>query len=573
MIVDELVAILGYEMRGQDKLRAFTQSIDNAARRLATFAAAAATAAAGAAALLGKSIIDTTAQFESYAATLETIEGSAEKANKSLDWIAEFAKKTPYDVAQVTEAFIRMRAYGLDPMDGSLTAVGDAASAMGKSLMDGVEAIADATTGENERLKAFGITSSVAGNKITYTWRQNGKEMSKTLKKSGLEIAKFLKENFELRFAGAMIRQSKTWNGMLANLGDTWTDFQRRVGEAGFFDAVKNQLGNLLDFIGRLDADGSLDRWAKNMSSAFTWASEKIGDFALRIGRHIGTIADIINNNKEAWEWLKWALLAIAVRLFPVAALFSAIAFALDEWLTYMRGGETVIGDFIDAIAEFLGADPKQVADVLGKIAGAAAGLVGAAIGVSLFAGAIRTLAGALTLMAGAGVAKGAGLLSLLGGAVRGAGGLLARHPLLAAAGVTYGALNDVPHEAMASATKDDPELLARLGAERQRWQGVHFEGGRHRAGLGAGPSEGGLDEALRNLRDNTARMNGGRNASAVTQDVNDNRNQSVKVDVGGVVVNGVVDASAAVGAKVGAAVGGSAARAGGTRFEKDDQL
>lgn len=557
MIVDELVAILGYEMRGQDKLRAFTQSIDDAARRLATFAAAAATAAAAGAALLGKSIIDTTAQFESYAATLETIEGSAEKANKSLDWIAEFAKKTPYDVAQVTEAFIRMRAYGLDPMDGSLTAVGDAASAMGKSLMDGVEAIADATTGENERLKAFGITSSVAGNKITYTWRQNGKEMSKTLKKSGLEIAKFLKENFELRFAGAMIRQSKTWNGMLANLGDTWTDFQRRVGEAGFFDAVKNQLGNLLDFIGRLDADGSLDRWAKNMSSAFTWASEKIGDFALRIGRHIGTIADIINNNKGAWDWLKWALVGLAVRLFPIASLFGAIALALDDWLTYMRGGKSVIGDFLQSLEGFAGVDSGKIAEIVGTLGGMA-GLAVAAGGVALFAMSLSPLTKALLAFAAAFAAAKAGLDFLS----------------------SQDIMNDKKKATENPRTK--PGYIESGGYDKDG-KPIYMDGNRRvdrpdeypTKGFTLGASD--YKYHLQNLEENLAKQDGGRNATAATQDLNDNRqdnrNQSVSVGGVNVVVNGVAGASAAVGGQLGSAIGSAAARAGGTRFEKDDQL
>lgn len=167
MIVDELVAILGYDVRGEGELRKFNAGLDNAQQKASAFAASlirigavAATAAAAGMAALGRSVISTSAQFEGYAATLETIEGSSDKAQKSLAWISDFAKKTPFEVAELTEAFVRLRAYGMDPTSGLMESLGDASSAMGKSLMSAVEMIADASTGEFERLKEFGIRAS-----------------------------------------------------------------------------------------------------------------------------------------------------------------------------------------------------------------------------------------------------------------------------------------------------------------------------------------------------------------------------------------------------------------------------
>ena len=48
-------------------------------------------------------------------------------------------------------------------------AYGDTASAMGKSLDDMVEAVADAATGEFERLKEFGIRASKNGDRVSFT--------------------------------------------------------------------------------------------------------------------------------------------------------------------------------------------------------------------------------------------------------------------------------------------------------------------------------------------------------------------------------------------------------------------
>ena len=440
IVVEELIGRLGWDLQGEGDLKRFQSGMKDAERGLDSFIktagmfAAAIGAAVGAGmAALGKSVISTSAQFESYQATLETIEGSAEKAKASMDWVAHFAKTTPFDLAQVTEAFVRLRAYGIDPTDDTLRAAGDAASAMGYSLMDGVEAIADAMTGENERLKRFGITTSVAGDKITYSWQQNGQEMTKTLKKNGAEIVKFLKENFGGRFNGAMIRQSKTWSGMLANLGDTWVDFQKRIGDGGFFQSVKNRLGDLLDYLGRLDDDGTLDRWATNLSTAFTAASDAVGfafghiskdvvtavDLLGRLGGHISEVIKKLSGGKidlSNWQTVATFFGLLAARLFPVTALLGAAYIALNDFLTYMRGGESVIGDFIQALADFLGSDPDKVARVLGDMATGAAGIAGAAAGVLMFSGALKTLAGAVGLF-GAGAAAGGSknLLKLLG--------------------------------------------------------------------------------------------------------------------------------------------------------------
>ncbi|EYR81381.1 tape measure protein [Shinella sp. DD12] len=555
MIVDELVAILGYEMRGQDKLRAFTQSIDDAARRLATFAVAAATVAAGAAAALGKSVIDTTAKFESFQATLETVEGSAEKARASLDWISEFAKRTPYEVEELTSAFVKLRAYGMDPTNGLMEDLGNASSAMGKSLIDAVEMIADASTGEFERLKEFGIRASQAGNQVTFSWTENGKTLTKTVKKNGEEITKFIQERFGARFNGAMMRQSKTWNGMMSNLSDTWTDFQRKIGEAGFFDAVKGQLGRVLDFLAQLELDGTLARWAKSWSSAFIYITDAIARFGWRLAAHWGTIAELIEEHKGVWEGLKWVLLGIGVRLFPLISLFGALALAIDDWLTFMRGGESVIGDFADALSEMLGADPDAVASAITTIGTAALGLAGAAAVMGSFTAAVWPLAAALAAFAGA--------------------------FYLAKSGFDYLASLDAEGSKIKAVEnpRSKPGYVEKGHGYDDKGEFIYMDGNRRVDRPDENPAAGFTKDALdykfllQNLEENRAKMEGDAAAANVSNTLNDSRNQSTTVNVGGVTVQGVQNVTGAVGGAVGNAVGQAAARAGASRFEKDDQL
>ncbi|MGZ8370087.1 MAG: hypothetical protein ACXWVH_03420, partial [Caulobacteraceae bacterium] len=138
------------------------------------------------------------------------------------------------------EAFVRMKAYGIDPTDGALQTLGDTASGMGKDVMAAVESLADAVTGEFERLKEFGIKSSQKGGFVTFTYQniKSGKEMSVKVKKNAAEIRAALLGIWKGNYGGGMDAMSRTMTGRLSNISDAWGRFQRKIGDAGFFAHV-----------------------------------------------------------------------------------------------------------------------------------------------------------------------------------------------------------------------------------------------------------------------------------------------------------------------------------------------
>jgi len=557
MIVEELVALLGWEVHGEAELKRFQRGLDETAKKVGMFVAGISVAAAGALTVLSKSVISTSAEFESFHATLETITGSAKAADDAMSWISKFAQTTPYDVAGVTDAFVKLKSYGIDPIaNDALKTLGDAASAMNKPLNQAVEALADATTFEFERLKEFGLTTQQAGDKVTFSWNANGKQLSKTIKKNSEEVRKFVLDQLGGRFNGAMIKQSKTWNGMISNLADSWTNFQLRIGRSGFFDAVKDKLGDLLDYVGRLDADGTLDRWANNLGSAFTTVVEQI----TRIGGNLANFAEIIRKNAPAWDTIKAFLVALGFRLFPVAAFLSVAALAIEDFLTYLNKGDSVIGRFIEALSQFLGADPQKVADVLGSLAKSGMGMAAAAFGVSLFASALRSLGAALGILGSSSAVAGAGTvrgLGLVGSAAVGAAGVWGLTELLQKGKEHI--LSNPEEAAKATPEANAAQIRARRQAISAWWSSL----------WGSGDVPETMAQRISNAQGNLANMGGSKSAAAVASTVNDNRNQSVSVQVGGVTVQGVQNVNAAVGGAVGNAVGQSAARA--SRFEKDD--
>ena len=231
---------------------------------------------------IGSKVIGTSAEFERFQTVLETLEGSSEKAKASMDWVANFAAKTPYELNGVTDAFVKLKAYGIDPQAGALAAAGDAAAAMGKPLEQAVEAMADAMTGENERLKEFGIKAEVAGNDIVYRWQENGKAMVATAKKNSREqIQATIEGIWNGRYGGAMDKLSGTWDGMWSNLQDTFTKVFKMIGDAGIFDVLKGELKGVLDALAAMEADGSLKAFAQTVSDELVSAFRELKSWVM----------------------------------------------------------------------------------------------------------------------------------------------------------------------------------------------------------------------------------------------------------------------------------------------------
>lgn len=185
-------------------------------------------------AFVGKQITDTITKFEKLEASLRTVTGSAEKAGIAFGFIQDFAATTPFQLEEVTDAFIKLKALGLTPSEEALTSYGNTATAMGKSLNQMIEAVADAATGEFERLKEFGIKSRSQGDQVTFTFQG----VSTTVGKNAKEIEGYLRSIGDVQFAGAMKEQAGTLNVALSNMGDAFSKLVKAIGDAGLTDIL-----------------------------------------------------------------------------------------------------------------------------------------------------------------------------------------------------------------------------------------------------------------------------------------------------------------------------------------------
>jgi phage tail tape-measure protein len=264
---------------------------------------------AGAGIGIAKSMLDIAAGFESALAKLKIVEGSAEKAQESFEWIQKFAKDTPYELDEVTQAFIALKSKGLDPMaNDSLRILGDAAVFAG-DMKQAVEAIGDAMLGAGDRLaEAFLINQKTEGNKVSffYTDKQMNAQVATVEKGNKAIIASTLLAILNDKYKGAMAEQSKTWNGMVSNMKDAWAGFAYKIMMSGPFLKLKEQLRGFLAEIDKMDADGRLQAWANDIGTKMIKAGEEIW----ALGKGIATVVTTVKDLVGGWGNLGYVMLA-----------------------------------------------------------------------------------------------------------------------------------------------------------------------------------------------------------------------------------------------------------------------
>src|SRR5690606_31384786 len=298
--------------------RKFGTALGDLGRRASIAAGAVAgigAAFAGLGIMAVRSLVRTAGQFETFRTVLETLEGSSAAADKSMRWVQEFAKRTPYALDEVMDSFVKLRAYGIDPTNGTLEVLGDTATAMGKPVMQAVEAIADAMTGENERLKEFGIRARKEGNRIVYEYSKNGQTMRKAADASNRAmIQATLMAIWNDRYGGAMEKQAGTWSALLSRMSDSFEQFKLQIMASGPFELLKTRLGEVLATFDRMAESGELQALA-----------ERIGGQLVR-----------------AFEWL-WSAGQKLVKAWPDIVAAAKPVVAAVGWLVDRFGAGTVI--------------------------------------------------------------------------------------------------------------------------------------------------------------------------------------------------------------------------------------
>ncbi|HCJ6508878.1 TPA: hypothetical protein NU718_000406 [Acinetobacter baumannii] len=233
--------------------------------------------------LMASKLVAVQREFDVLNAGLITATKSSKDAKIAFDALSQFAKETPYGLSQAVEAFNKLVNLGLTPSEQALMSYGNTASAMGKDLMQLIEAVADASTFEFERLKEFGIKSKQEGDKVKFTFQG----VTTEVKKNASDIEQYLIKLGENQFAGAMSERMNTLDGDIAGLEDSWNSLWLSVSQSGVGDLIRVGIQNAttsIDDLTDLVKSGAIETALAGMGKAFNIFSNGVQDDTDDIG-------------------------------------------------------------------------------------------------------------------------------------------------------------------------------------------------------------------------------------------------------------------------------------------------
>lgn len=304
----------------------------------------------------GGGLLRTIHETERLRAVMEGVMGSAEAAEDSFDFILDFTTATPFQVDQVTEAFIRLNGAGIEPTTELLTEVGDFAATFGANIADMIEGIQNAGRGMPKMLEGIiraDIDAASAPGKLRILFRGVQYEIDRSTE----AVLDFIRMLGRDQFAGQMDRQMRTIVGAWSNFGDMITATHRRIGDVGLTDALTRLLFTLIE-TGKQSEDLAdsfgrfLARQVDRATDSIIWLRENADD--LRIALMLLGSAGVIRA-------IRTLGLALMSTLRPINLLMAALVtlpLIIDDVLGFLEGRPSVM--------ELMIGDKDQVGNIRG---------------------------------------------------------------------------------------------------------------------------------------------------------------------------------------------------------------
>lgn len=266
-------------------------------------------------------VVSAQRQFDVLFSSLRTVTGGVDQASAAWERLVGFAGKTPYTLDQTIQGFVKLKALGLDPSERAMTSFGNTASAMGKDLTQMIEAVADASTGEFERLKVFGIKAKTQGDQVSFTFQG----VTTTVKNNAADITEYLTKIGEVNFAGAMEERAKTLDGAMSNLEDSWRSMYLAIAQSGLGDMIGDMVRGATTAIQELTLSiesGGLTDYFDKLKPILNAAEVAVMSLAgVMTARLVASIADVILR-------AGWAATAM-VTMTSATTAFTAVLTAL----------------------------------------------------------------------------------------------------------------------------------------------------------------------------------------------------------------------------------------------------
>lgn len=270
-------------------IRAIAPAADSAGSSLAS---AAHKAVAWTAALAGinsvtdlvGNLVATGSEFENLRGRLENLLGGTEKAAAAFDMIKRLAATTPFEVTALTESFVKLTAFGMQPTEEQMRALSDVAANLG----GGTEVL----TGVTLALGQAWTKGKLQGEEIMQlaergvpVWdalaRATGRTVPELQAMSeagtlGRDVISSLITELGRMNAGASDKLMNTYAGAVSNAKDALAEFFDMVSRSGLLEFLTQKVQELLAEFDRMKQSGELEAAAKAISDTFVQMASAI---------------------------------------------------------------------------------------------------------------------------------------------------------------------------------------------------------------------------------------------------------------------------------------------------------
>lgn len=295
-------------------------------------------------------IVHRGAEFEAQRATLANRLGGRQAADER---IAELRATRGVSTGEGIAVTNRLEGLGLDSSVRSvkaLSAIG--ANTPGKGATDAAEALADAGTGEFERLKELGFKAKVEGDKVAVTFRG----VTEQIDKGAAAFQAYFTRIAEAKLSDALELKANSLAGTLEKLQDKITQAASAIYDSGLGDAIKAVVADIGGYfeisgegakgLGQVLGDAVRRLWEriKELIGPVHELPEKIGkvikaaaDFAevaLKIVGVLGSVVETLGTTNTAFVALGAAGLAA---LGPWGAAAAAAVLAISTIADALR--------------------------------------------------------------------------------------------------------------------------------------------------------------------------------------------------------------------------------------------
>lgn len=288
-------------------------------------------------AAISKEVLDTNRSMEALRAQLKAIEGSSRGAERTFRFISDFATNTPFEIQGLTDTYIKLQNFGIEPTQKVMEALTNQAAKLGGSqeTLSGITlALGQAyakgklQAEEMNQLIERGVPIYKLLAEVTGQSGEALQEMSKNGELSANVIDKVIIKMGELA-NGSNAAAMDTLNGKISNLSDSWTRFQDVLvndKSEGFIKTFVTGVGNAVDIL-TAKIDSSLDSQIKQATERLkeleTFRAHSSSDF---VGNPVtdqriqeqGKLLDMLKEQKrqqdivdnsaksiaETWKWV-----------------------------------------------------------------------------------------------------------------------------------------------------------------------------------------------------------------------------------------------------------------------------